>query len=240
MPLEAGYKALFDGGERTFQRWKAAGPGSFALLDGALAAQPGGDHGVLFYAAETFNDFTLRLQVLLPGPVDPFGKAVGNSGIFVRFRYPHTKWADVNAEEARTAGNAAWVAAVTGFEFQIDEQGQPNFFDRHRTLAAYDVPAGQIINGVPEPSDQQFTAGPVLLPMHWYEVEIEVQGDLYVSRIRDAQVGGAVFQEVARFQKSPVKYPNRGLPASTDSRSGYVGIQSHTGAVMFRHIRIKT
>jgi choline dehydrogenase-like flavoprotein len=240
LPLEAGYRSLFDGGERTFQRWKAAGPGGFALLDGALVAQTGGDHGVLFYAAEAFSDFTLRLQVLLPGPVDPFGKAIGNSGVFVRFRYPHTKWADVNAAEPRAAGNAAWVASATGFELQIDEQGQPNFFDRHRTLAVYDVPAGQIINGVPEASDQLFTPGPVLLPMHWYEVEIDVQGDLYVSRIRDGQGGGTAFQEVARFQKSPAKYPNRGLGASSDSRSGYVGIQSHTGSVMFRHIRIKT
>jgi hypothetical protein len=221
---EPGFRYLFDGTERTFHRWKTAGPGSFALLDGNLVAQLAGDHAVFFYAAETFSNFTLRLQFLLPGPVDQFGKVIGNSGVFVRFRYPHTKWADVNLREPRAAGNPAWVAVATGFEVQIDEQGRPSFFDRHRTGAIYDIPAGQVISGVAEPSEQQFTPGPVLLPAHWYELEIDVQGDLYVVRVRDAQAGGSAFQQVSRFQKPAGKYPDRGLAASSDARSGYVGI----------------
>lgn len=238
-PLEAGFRFLFDGTERTFQRWRSAGPGSFALVDGTLVAQPRGDHTAFFYAAETFDDFTLRLQFLLPGPVDQFGKVIGNSGVFVRFRFPHTKWPDVNQIRPQAANNAAWVASETGFEIQIDEQGRPSFLDRHRTGAVYDIPAGEVINGVPSPSEQQFTPGPVLLPLHWYEFEIAVQGNLYVTRIRDAQVANAQFQQVSTFQKPAGQYQNRGLPKSTDSRSGYVGIQAHSSSVLFRHVRIK-
>jgi len=38
---EAGFDYLFDGTEKTFQKWRSAGPGSFALIDGMLVAQPG-------------------------------------------------------------------------------------------------------------------------------------------------------------------------------------------------------
>jgi hypothetical protein len=49
---------------------------------------------------------------------------LGNSGVFLRFRYPHTKWEDINQQEPRARNNPAWVAAATGFEVQIDEQGK--------------------------------------------------------------------------------------------------------------------
>jgi choline dehydrogenase-like flavoprotein len=235
---QPGFRWLFDGTERTFQRWKSAGPGTFALQDGNLIAQPGGDHTVFFYAAERFSDFVLRVQFVLPGPLDPFGKAIGNSGIFVRFRLPHTKWGDVNTWEPRANGNPAWVAVATGFEVQIDEQGAPNFFDKHRTGAVYDIPTGQIIGGITEPTEQSFTPGPILLPAHWYEMEIDVKGDVYIIRVRDAQNSGATFKPITRFQKPMGKYPNRGLPFSTSEDSGYIGIQAHSGSVAFRQIQI--
>src|SRR5262249_26606051 len=123
---EPGFTALFDGTEKTFQRWKIAGPGAFALKEGLLIAQPGGHSSVFFYAADVFSNYVLRLQFLLPGPVDQFGKAIGNSGVFLRFRYPHQTWDDVNAQEPQAQNNPAWVAVVTGFEVQIDEQGIPD------------------------------------------------------------------------------------------------------------------
>lgn len=233
--LDAGFRYLFDGAEASFQRWRSAGPGSFALVDGTLVAQPGSDHSIFYYAAGTFNDFTLRLQFLLPGPVDNFGKAIGNSGVFVRFRQPHTKWNDVNAKEPRAAGNPAWVAVATGFEIQIDEQGIPDYLARHRTGAIYNVPAGEDAT----PAEQNFTAGPVLQPRHWYELEVQVTGDSYVTRLRDAQVASAVFQTISQFSRNPAAYPDRGLGAVQDPSSGYIGIQGHSGAVAFRRIVIK-
>src|SRR5215210_1214267 len=234
--LEPGFTALFDGTEKTFQRWKLAGPGAFALQGGLLIAQPGGDHSVFFYAAETFNNYVLRLQFRLPGPVDQFGKAVGNSGVFLRFRYPHTKWADVNQQEPKAQGNPAWVAAVTGFEVQIDEQGKDVFAEKHRTGALYDIPTGQ--GG--EPREQSYTPGPILQPRKWYELEIAVAGDKYTVRLGEVKDGQpTTFQEVTTFDKPAGKYQNRGLAPTPDNSSGYIGVQAHSERVAFRHIRIK-
>ena len=47
---EPGFRTLFDGTLGTFQQWRVAGPGAFALLDGTMVAQPAGDHTVLYYA----------------------------------------------------------------------------------------------------------------------------------------------------------------------------------------------
>lgn len=240
LPLEEHFVSLFDGTGKTLHRWHKAGPGSFLLQDGLLITQPGRDHSVLFYAAEAFNDFILRLQFRLPGPVDSFGKAIGNSGVFLRFRYPHTQWADVNQQEPQAAGNPAWVAAATGFEVQIDEQGRNSFFDKHRTGAIYDVPTGQVINGQAEPNDQEYTPGPVLQAQRWYEYEIEVVRDTYTVRLGEAREGQeTAFQQVTKFRKPAGKYAGRGSPASAGQSSGYVGVQAHSGAVAFRHIRVR-
>lgn len=233
---EPGFEYLFDGTERTFHRWRTAGPGGMALIDGLLVAQPIGDHTVCFYAAEAFDDFTLRLQFRLPGPVDQFGKAVGNSGVFVRFRYPHTQWQDVNQQEARAAGNPAWVAVVTGFEVQIDEQGKPSFLEKHRTGAIYDVPTGETIDGIQEPKDQEYTPGPVLQVGKWYEYEIDVQGDKYTVRLKEDQA--AAYQDITTFNKTAKYDGSRGLPSAGNTASGYIGVQAHTGNVSFRNIRI--
>lgn len=235
-PLENNFEYLFDGTEKTFQRWLAAGPGAFALVDGLIIAQPSGDHTVLFYAAEAFNDFILRLQFRVNGPLDPFGKSFDNSGVFLRFRYPHKKWPDL---DRRAANNPAWVAALTGFEVQIDDRGSPAYYDKNRTGAIYDIPSGQFINGVQEPQEQTFQAGPVLQPGKWYDYEIEVIGDKYKVRLKEESA--ANYTQTATFDKAAAsaKYSSRGLPASANGTSGYIGVQAHTGKVAFRRIRIR-
>jgi hypothetical protein len=233
---EAGFEALFDGTERTFQRWKNAGPGAFALQDGLLITQPSSDHSIFFYAAERFGDYVLRLQFRLPGPVDQFGKAIGNSGIFLRFRYPHTKWGDVNTQEPNAQKNPAWVAAVTGFEVQIDEQGKDLFLEKHRTGAVYNIPSGQ----GSEPKEQNYKPGPVLQPKQWYEFEIEVTGDAYMVRLGEVKEGQpTAYQDITAFTKPAGKYANRGLAPTPDNSSGYIGVQAHSEKVAFRNIRIK-
>jgi hypothetical protein len=233
--MEPGFIALFDGTEKTYQRWRIAGPGAFALQDGLLVAQPFEGHSVLFYAAERFADYVLRAQFRLPGPMDQFGKAIGNSGVFVRFRFPHTSWSDVNQQEPQAQGNAAWVAAVTGFEVQIDEQGKDDFADKHRTGALYNVPTGQ--GG--EPQDQTFNSGAILQPAKWYEFEIRVTGDTYTVGLGEVGGGPTVFQSVSSFTKPAGKYQGRGIAPAPDNSSGYIGVQAHTEKVSFRHIRIK-
>jgi Domain of Unknown Function (DUF1080)/GMC oxidoreductase len=236
----AGFKWLFDGRIGSFNRWRRVGPGGFALRDGLIVAQPRGDHSVLYFGPERFDNFILRLQFRLPGPIDQFGKAVGNSGVFVRFRQPHARWEDVNQIKPEAAGNPAWVAPLTGFEVQLDEQGKDFYFNKHRTGAIYDVSAGDVVNGVMEPKEQNFTPFDVLQPGAWYEFEIEVQKDSYTVRMgRFVQGRATAFQPVTSFTKPAGKYPKRGLSASTDPHSGYIGIQAHSGGVAFRAIRIR-
>ncbi|MDP9442193.1 MAG: DUF1080 domain-containing protein, partial [Actinomycetota bacterium] len=236
LPAEANFTALFDGTERTFQRWRSAGPGAFALQDGLLVAQPAGDQAVLFYAAETFTDYVLRLQFRVPGPVDSSGKAIGNSGVFLRFRYPDPTWDFVNQVQPLAQKNPAWVATVTGFEVQIDEQGIPDFGAKHRTGALYGIPAGE--GG--EQQEQTYRPGPVLQPGTWYEFEITVAGDHYVVQLGQVQDGQpTAFNQVADFTRPQGKYQNRGLAPAADPASGYIGLQAHTGKIAFRRIRIQ-
>ncbi len=119
---------------------------------------------------------------------------------------------------------------------QIDEQGRPDFGDEHRTGAVYGIPAGQ--GG--EPQEQTFQAGPVLQPGTWYEFEIAVAGDQYVSRLGPVQAGQqTAFTQIVSFTKPAGKYQNRGLAPAAGNSSGYIGLQAYVGKVAFRHIRIQ-
>jgi choline dehydrogenase-like flavoprotein len=225
---EAGFRSLFDGTEGTYNRWRSAGPGTFALVDGLLIAQPAVDHTVFFYALERFNDFTLRLQFRPTGPAD-------NSGVFVRFRYPHRRWPDLT--DPRIQNNPSWVAVHTGFEVQIDDTAagsppEPNGLDLNRTGAIYKVPTAG-------PGAQNYTRGPALRSDDWNEYEIDVAGQTYTVTLT---VPGQPPQRTTRFVRpNTPEYSSRGL-ATTDpggEQSGYVGIQAYKGKIAFRNIRIK-
>jgi hypothetical protein len=142
----------------------------------------------------------------------------------------------VNQQEPLAQGNPAWVAAATGFEVQIDEQGKDDFAEKHRTGAIYNIPTGQ--GG--EPKEQHYTSSSILQPSKWYEFEIEVAGDKYTVRLGEIKDGQpTAFQDVTTFNKPPGKYQNRGLAPTADNSSGYIGVQAHSEKVTFRHIRIK-
>ncbi|MFL9905712.1 family 16 glycoside hydrolase [Paraburkholderia sp. RL17-337-BIB-A] len=249
-PAEAGFQSLFDGTERTFQQWKSAGPGSFALVDGALVAQPGlpalvdgvfapvGAHSVFYYAAEAFNDFALRLQFRLAGPNNAAGKPADNSGVFLRFHAPHSVGDDLptNADpvlQNAVASNPAWVAAYTGFEVQIDENGAPDGADKHRTGAIYNVPTGP--GGM-----QLFTPAKPLQAGAWNDMEITVSNDRYTVALNGTQTSDFTNPKNQTVTDAPgLPLSTRGLKVSDDALSGYIGIQAHTGNVSFRNIRIK-
>jgi len=216
---KGGFTYLFDGTEETFKLWQAAGPGAFALIDGAIVAQPGGDLGLLYYAPRPFGDFVLRLEFRLDQPDD-------NSGIFVRFRDPRLPVPDRNdSGVAHPYQNQAWVPVTTGFEVQIDEQarGTPDGQDEHRTGAIYGIPLGS------SAGRQVYRRGPVLRPGEWHAYEIEVVGDTYKVSL-DGQL-------TTTFTNSDTF---RGRSAEREARSGYIGLQAHTGRVAFRKIRILT
>jgi hypothetical protein len=61
----------------------------------------------------------------------------------------------------------------------------------------------------------------------WNDYEIRAQGQTYTVLLNGQQV--TTFKNV---------HPNRGLP-STPAAPSFIGLQSHTGHVDFRNIRIK-
>jgi hypothetical protein len=105
---------------------------------------------------------------------------------------------------------------------QIDEQARPDGADLHRTGAVYAVPIG---GGA---GQQTFARGSSLQPGEWNDCEVKVAGDTYTVTLNGFQT--------ALFTNND---PGRGRPASQDPLSGFIGLQSHTGAVSFRAVRIK-
>ncbi|HKZ82546.1 MAG TPA: family 16 glycoside hydrolase [Anaerolineae bacterium] len=221
---EAGFESLFDGTESSFKMWQSAGQGTFALVDGAIVAEPGGDLGLLYYASQTFGDFVLRLQFRLDRTDD-------NSGIFVRFRDPHKPAPvrdDPSVSHPPPGDSPAWVAVHTGFEVQIDElargdksKGVPDGLEEHRTAAIYGIPLGQM------EGTQVFRRSAALEADKWHDFEIKAVGDTYTVYLNG--------QRTTQFTNVD---PFRGKPPEVDPHSGYVGLQAHTGRVAFRHIRI--
>lgn len=219
---QGGSLVLFDGTASAFASWTVTGNGRFDLVDGAIVTQPGSDLGLCYYAARPFDDFVLQIQFRLE-------RGDENSGVWVRFRDPRQPVPDrSNPGRGYRYENAAYVAVDTGFEIQIDElargnplKGTADGAAEHRTGAIYDVPPGA------GPGQQQCTAGPRLEPGAWNEYMIEARGDTYRVHLNGHQT--TVFTNTDPF---------RGRSAARDPGSGYVGIQSHTGCVAFRQIRL--
>jgi hypothetical protein len=214
--LEQGFSWLFDGTRASLANWEQAGPGGFdhEPNEQVIVARPGGDIGLLFFAARAFSDFTLRLQFRLDSRDD-------NSGVFVRFRDPRTP-PPAGLNDPKIAANTAWLAVDTGFEAQIDEQARPDQADEHRTGAVYSIPIGAAAG------QQVFARGSALRPGEWNDYEIRVAGDTYTITLNGFQT--AVFAN---------NDATRGQAASQDPLSGFIGLQSHTGAVSFRALRVK-
>lgn len=214
--LEAGFRWLFDGTQATLGNWQQAGVGGFDYDPDqqVIIARPGQEIGLLFYAAENFSDFVLRLQFRLDSRSD-------NSGVFVRFRDPRQP-PPAGVNDPKIAANPAWLAVDTGFEVQIDERAAPDGADMHRTGAVYAVPTGSAVG------QQTYHRGSALQPGEWNDYEIRVTNDAYVVSLNGF--------ETTRFTNND---PLRGRSKNQDTLSGFIGLQTHTGAVSFRAVRIQ-
>ncbi|MDG9715828.1 ThuA domain-containing protein [Streptomyces sp. DH24] len=95
---ENGYRPLFDG--TSLDGWRQAGPGSFDLADDGTLTTTGG-MGMLWYAAESFGSYSLKLDWKMAGD--------DNSGVFVGFPPSDDPWSAVN----------------NGYEIQIDASDVP-------------------------------------------------------------------------------------------------------------------
>jgi hypothetical protein len=243
---EAGFRALFDGTAASFSRWRLAGPtgGGMLHVNGEMVSYGDGGLRLFYYAPETFGDFTLRLQFKI------FDPAKHNSGVFVRFPRPTLDFVDAELrsraanEPAFDPGNPAWKPVITGFEVQIDDNAigdsgkdfygirpEPNGLFKNRTGAIYKIQAGDRIwhLNMNEPTVQNYTPGPPLIPGIWFEYEIVVQGDNYTVFLTNTQTGART--QTTAFQNTD---------AERGRSPGFIGVQAYAGnTVAWRHIRIK-
>jgi choline dehydrogenase-like flavoprotein len=244
---DAGFRPLFDGTAATFGKWRLAGPagGGMLHLNGEMVSYGDGGLRLLYYATETFSDFTLRLQFRI------FDPAKHNSGVFVRFPRPTADLATAELkgraehEPAFDPGNPAWKPVIAGFEVQIDDNAigdgtkdfygirpEPNGLYKNRTGAIYKIQAGDRVwhLNMNEPAVQNYTPGPPLVPNVWFEYEIVVQGDDYTVFLTNTQSGER--RQTTSFHNTD---------AERGRAPGFIGVQSYSGnTVAWRHIRIRT
>ena len=132
-----------------------------------------------------------------------------NSGIFVNFPDPTQQGYD----------NTAYVGVNFGFEVQIDELARPDNAPIHRTGAIYSFKG---------PTDGPLVVHPV---GEWNDYEITVDGADFTVALNG--------QIVNRFHfTGDPQSPRRGLP-STPQEPRFIGLQTHTGQVLFRRLQWK-
>jgi choline dehydrogenase-like flavoprotein len=202
-----GFQSLFDG--RTFGDWRMS----------TIRNQPGRDNP---------GKFVIRRGALESRPGTDIGllwlnrptparyvlrlewlrsTASDNSGVFIAFPNP----------EAEGYDNTAWVAVNLGFEVQIDETAAPDGAPIHRTGAIYSFKG---------PTDGPLVVFPV---GEWNQYEITVDG----ANITVALNGTVINRFV--FNGDP-QSPRRGQ-ASTAQEPRFIGLQTHTGRVLFRNLQ---
>ncbi|MEV6107858.1 family 16 glycoside hydrolase [Streptomyces sp. NPDC051940] len=118
-----GYKPLFDGTAASFGQWQHVGGGSFRLnADGTMTSGTTlGGLGMLWFPAQKYGDFSLRLQFRDDAP----GTGRANSGVFVRFPWVHDFPGESRPE---------WVAIKYGHEVQILDREDG---DQYKTGSVY-------------------------------------------------------------------------------------------------------
>jgi len=132
-----------------------------------------------------------------------------NSGVFVAFPDP----------EQQNYDNTAYVGINFGFEIQIDELARPDNALIHRTGAIYAFKG---------PTDGPLIVHPV---GEWNAYEITVDPPDFTVALN-----GQVVNQF-HFTGDP-QSPQRGL-ASTPQQPRFIGLQTHTGQVLFRRIQWK-
>ena len=132
-----------------------------------------------------------------------------NSGIFVNFPDPTQQGYD----------NTAYVGVNFGFEVQIDELARPDNAPIHRTGAIYSFKG---------PTDGPLVVHPV---GEWNDYEITVDGADFTVALNGQIVNWF------HFTGDP-QSPRRGLP-STPQEPRFIGLQTHTGQVLFRRLQWK-
>ncbi len=205
----AGFEALFDG--QTMGDWRMS----------SIRNQPGRDNPGSFlirrgaFEAHPGTDLGM-LWLTRPSPARYVLRLEwmmtapdDNSGVFVAFPDP----------EQQNYDNTAYVGINFGFEIQIDELARPDNALIHRTGAIYSFKG---------PTDGPLIVHPV---GEWNAYEITVDPPDFTVALN-----GQVVNQF-HFTGDP-QSPQRGL-ASTPLQPRFIGLQTHTGQVLFRRIQWK-
>lgn len=132
-----------------------------------------------------------------------------NSGVFIRFPNPEGEGYD----------NAAWVGVNLGLEIQIDETARPDGAGIHRTGSIYTFKA---------PDTQRASRG----LGEWNQFVITANEQTYGVVMNGVPlISGWIFGGDPAFSR-------RAKPSiASDSR--FIGLQTHTGRVLFRNVQWK-
>ncbi|MEO8701434.1 MAG: DUF1080 domain-containing protein [Kofleriaceae bacterium] len=114
--------------------------------------------------------------------------------------------------DSKSYDNTAFVAAHFGFEVQIDNTGHPDGAPRHTTGAIYDATEQAYVRVTPRPVGE------------WNDYRIRVVGQVYEVFLNGAQT---------------TRFENLG-DARGVATPAFVGIQTHSGNVAFRDIRVRS
>ncbi|WP_229924818.1 OmpL47-type beta-barrel domain-containing protein [Streptomyces sulfonofaciens] len=206
-----GYQQIFDGTQKSLDRWEQVGGGSFKLNeDGSITSQQANNLGMLWYPVRKYGDFSLKLQ----WRDDAAGDANANGGVFVRFPQVHD-----NPFESRPE----WVAIEYGHEMQVLDSPTG---DMYKTGSVYGF-------------DRVGLAGAMVTPKGtWNDYEIRVV-DQHFQLYRNGKLinefdnnGGQVFE--------PPRSDDPGTDGRRWAE-GYIGLQVHSTAdrISYRDVRIR-
>ncbi|RFU88010.1 DUF1080 domain-containing protein [Streptomyces triticagri] len=207
-----GYKPIFDGTQKSFDKWQQVGGGKFGLNpDGSITSSTEVEGmGMLWFPERKFENFSIKLQWRDDAP----GNGNANGGLFVRFPQVHD-----HPEEDRPE----WVAINYGHEIQMLDRPDG---DMYKTGSVYGF-------------DRVGLAGAGVTPKGtWNDYEVRVE-DQHYSIFRNGELinefdntGGQVFE--------PPRDGDPGTDGRRYA-SGYVGLQVHgvTDVISYRDIRVK-
>lgn len=207
-----GYRDLFDGTQKSFEKWQHVGGGAFSLTeDGAMTSSTTVDGmGMLWFPERRYDDFSLKLQFRDDAP----GTGNANGGVFVRFPDVHD-----HPEESRPE----WVAIKYGHEVQILDGPDG---DMYKTGSIYGF-------------DRVGLAGAGVTPKGtWNDYEIRVTGQHYAIYRNGKLINE--FDNTGGQTFHPPRSDDPGTDGRRYA-SGYIGLQVHSTSdvISYRNIRIQ-
>ncbi len=230
----AAEKWLFDGTAESLQAWEQAPGGSMALRPEDNSMETVGGLGMLWYAAQPFGDFSLKLQYR-EARTDG---GHSNGGVFTRFPDPRIALSERPAEYAYTFGgqsysgvhcsrqgsaatSLAWVAINCGHEIQVNDD--PGGGEPQKTGSIYNFRPNTIAQARPGVRGD------------WTNYEVRVEGQQYTI-LREGEV-------INQFNNAIPRNSSRGGDAPTQARqfaSGYIGLQNHGASdqIRYRNVRV--